>query len=417
MKHFSAVPGLALLFLLIFQSCKKEVIPSVSTSPVTDVTANTATCGGNVSDEGSGPVIARGVCWGTNATPTIEDTKTTESGGAGTFTSNIPDLDAATTYYARAYATNSAGTAYGTAQSFTTLGEKPSASASDATNITATSATLNGAVTANFLTTTVTFDYGLTTSYGKSATAVQSPVTGDNSTNVSVGVTGLNAGTKYHFRIKAENSLGTTYSDDHVFETLLMDRDGNEYHAITIGTQVWMQENLRTTRLNDGTAISELSIPVDWINAARPAYCWYENNEDNRDSYGALYNFYAVNTGKLCPAGWHVPSREEWVTMINFLGGIEAAGGKLKEAGTLHWNAPNADATNESQFTALPGGYRSYTDAAFFSQKDNCSMWSSSLHTSSTAYEIAITLYNTADVQIVSGNLKYGISVRCLRDY
>ncbi len=416
MKHFSAVSGLALLFLLIFQSCKKEEIPAITTSPVTNVTATTASCGGNITNEGSSPVIARGVCWGTNATPTIEDEKTTESSGAGTFTSNMTDLDAATTYYVRAYATNSAGTAYGAGQSFTTLGEKPAASVSDATNITATSATLNGAVTANLLTTTVTFEYGLTTSYGKSSTAVQSPATGENPTNVSVGITGLNVGTIYHFRIKAVNSLGTTYSEDHVLETLLMDQDGNEYHAITIGTQVWMQENLKTSKLNDGTAISYVPIPSEWINKAMPAYSWYGNNEDNKGSYGALYNFYTVNTGKLCPAGWHVASREEWVTLINFLGGVEAAGGKLKEAGTLHWNAPNADASNESQFTALPGGYRSYTDAAFFSQKDNCSMWSSSLNTSSTAYIIAITLYNTTDVQIVSGNLKYGVSVRCLKD-
>lgn len=416
MKNLAAVSGLVLLFLLTFQSCKKEEIPTIATSPVTDVEVTTATCGGNVTNGGSGPVIARGVCWGTNATPTIDGEKTTESGGAGTFTSKITGLDAATTYYVRAYATNSAGTAYGAAQSFTTPGKKPAASVSDATNITAISATLNGAVTANLLTTTVTFEYGLTTSYGKSSTAVQSPATGENPTNVSVGITGLNVGTIYHFRIKAVNSLGTTYSEDHVLETLLMDQDGNEYHAITIGTQVWMQENLKTTRLNDGTAISYVPIPGEWINKAMPAYSWYENNEDNKDSYGAMYNFYAVNTGKLCPAGWHVPSREEWLTLINFLGGVTTAGGKLKEEGTLHWNAPNADATNESQFTALPGGYRSYTDAAYFSLKDNCSMWSSSLNTSSTAYEIAITLYNTTDVQIVSANLKYGVSVRCLKD-
>lgn len=406
----------AFLFILLIYSCKEEVAPTVSTDTVTNITALAATCGGNVTDEGSGTVVSRGVCWSTNAAPTTGNSKTVESGGSGPFTSTLTGLDAATTYYVRAYAINPAGTAYGSSQSFKTLGEKPYASVAEATGITANSAILNGTATGNYLTTTVTFEYGLTTSYGKSATATQSPVTGNSPVQLSAVITELNAGATYHFKVKAVNSLGTVSSEDMVFETPFMDRDGNQYHTVTIGTQVWMQENLRTTRFNDGTIIKNYPIPAEWAMITVPSYVWYDNNQDNKDAYGALYNFYTIKTGKLCPAGWHVPSREEWTAMTGFLGGVTVAGGKMKETGTLHWNAPNTDATNESKFTALPGGYRSSSNGSFFSIRDNASWWTSSLNTPSTAYMTAITLYNTTDVQIVSGNLRYGASVRCLKD-
>ena len=129
-----------------------------------------------------------------------------------------------------------------------------------------------------------------------------------------------------------------------------------------------------------------------------------------------MYNWYAVNTDKLCPIGWHVASDEEWTILTDYLGGLSIAGGKLKETGILHWNAPNSDATNESQFTALPGGYRSFTDGAFFSIRDNGTWWSSTSNTSSAAWSRAITLYNTSDVQVISNNKNYGVSVRCLKD-
>jgi len=116
-----------------------------------------------------------------------------------------------------------------------------------------------------------------------------------------------------------------------------------------------MGENLKTTHFNDGTAIPMVTNATEWGNLLTPGYCWYENNETvNKDTYGALYNWPSVSSGKLCPAGWHVPSDADWTVLTQNLGGISFAGSKLKEAGTTHWIAPNLAATNETGFTALP---------------------------------------------------------------
>jgi uncharacterized protein (TIGR02145 family) len=199
-------------------------------------------------------------------------------------------------------------------------------------------------------------------------------------------------------------------------ETNVTDIDGNIYGIIKIGDQTWMKENLRTTRLNNGVAIENITEPSGWSNTTSPAYCWYKCDPSNGDIYGGMYNYTAVSTGRLCPTGWHVPSIEDWNILVDYLGGISVAGGKMKESGTEHWSAPNSDATNQSGFTGLPGGYRSFRDGAFFSLKDNASWWSKSISTSSTAWIVAITLYNTTAVQVVSGDLGYGVSVRCIKD-
>lgn len=200
--------------------CENEEVPAITTSAISNITATSATSGGNITSEGSSTVVNRGVCWSTGTTPTIADKKTTDGAGAGSFTSNITGLDGGLIYYVRAYATNSAGTGYGMAMSFTSLGQSPAPTISDATNITTSTAKLNGTVNANYLSTDVTFEYGTTTSYGNNVTATQSPLTGNTNSIVSANISGLNAGTTYHCRIKAVNSLGTTYSSDITFLTL-----------------------------------------------------------------------------------------------------------------------------------------------------------------------------------------------------
>jgi uncharacterized protein (TIGR02145 family) len=143
---------------------------------------------------------------------------------------------------------------------------------------------------------------------------------------------------------------------------LVSDIEGNSYNTIHIGTQEWMAENLRTTRLNDNTPIAKITFDVPWSYINTPGYNWYDNDSVTyKTTFGARYNWYAVNTGKLCPAGWHAPSDDEWETMCVFLGGPDFAAGKLKETGTYHWDSlnewdpPNEAASNESGFTALPG--------------------------------------------------------------
>jgi hypothetical protein len=211
------------IVLLFTTACKKEepaTKPSLSTTPVTNITTVTATSGGIVANDGGASITANGVCWGATENPTTNDSKTADGVHTGQFVSNLAGLAAGTTYHVRAYATNSVGTAYGADMTFLTLGEAPACLTQAATNMTATNATLNGTVNPNDLSTTVTFEYGASTSYGSTATASQSPVTGNTIINVSVELTGLTPATTYHYRVKTVNSIGTTYGEDKTFNTL-----------------------------------------------------------------------------------------------------------------------------------------------------------------------------------------------------
>ena len=139
-------------------------------------------------------------------------------------------------------------------------------------------------------------------------------------------------------------------------------RDGETYKTVQIGNQVWMAENLKATKFNDGEAIPHGTTKLYWSTSSNSAYCWYNNDESTyKSTYGALYNWYTVNSGKLCPAGWHVPSLNEWNALGTLLGGNQIAGGKLKESGYSHWASPNQKASNGSKFTALPGSSRDYS--------------------------------------------------------
>jgi uncharacterized protein (TIGR02145 family) len=199
----------------------------------------------------------------------------------------------------------------------------------------------------------------------------------------------------------------------------MSDQDGNVYKIVTIGTQIWMAENLKTTKYNNGTLIHLETNNNGWYNLVTSGYCWYNNDIANKANYGALYNWYAVNTGKLCPTGWHVPSDSEWTTLITYLGGEAIAGGKLKESGITHWNSPNDGATNESGFTALPGGYRRkpVLDISFWSIGTIGLWWSSTEENETNTWrwgigneDLFVTRYS------VSKSFGFGYSIRCAKD-
>jgi FKBP-type peptidyl-prolyl cis-trans isomerase 2 len=193
--------------------------PTVVTTIVTSITGTTAASGGNITSDGGGSITARGVCWATTADPTITNDKTNEGSGSGTFTSSITGLTPSTAYHVRAYATNSAGTSYGSDEQFTTLGGKATASTNPASSISSTGATLKGTVAANYSSTTITFEYGKTTSYGQTIDATPATATGNDNVDVSANVTGLEVGMTYHFRVKAVNAGGTAYGIDRSFTT------------------------------------------------------------------------------------------------------------------------------------------------------------------------------------------------------
>lgn len=738
MKYLIKIIIIAFLFvclIAILKSCKKITLPEVTTSSVRDVTATNAVSGGNVTNNGGAEVIARGVCWNTVNNPTVNQSKSSNGKGNGTFESEITGLEAGKEYHVRAYATNSEGTNYGndikfstqcqapiaatsaasnigpnaatlngtinaggssttvtfeygtttgygnvvtaaqspltgtsnssisaglsgltlnttyhyrvkaencagpvygsdqifqtgcTAPSMPTVGTitqptcsvatgsvvlsglpssgkwtltrtpggtttsgtgttitvsglpaattytftvtnasgcvsaasgsvaigaqptAPSAATDPATSVSSTTATLNGTVNANGASTTVTFLYGTTTSYGNTATASQSPATGNSSTSVSTVISGLTTSTEYHYQVKAENCKGTNSGLDQQFttpsgcsdayepnntiatattnafsslgsrnyshaiyptidygsdvdyfrldittpggltvnlynpvtdfdiellnasgETIAFsnkgltdtitypvtgsgsyyikvhgsgsytcatytlgvqwkngsgsgtfrdNRDSQEYKWVFIGSQVWMAENLRATKYTNGPSIPLVTDNDRWVNlstSSTPSYCWYNNDPVTyAKPYGALYNWYAVNSVYLCPDGWHLPSDAEWTVLTTYLGGIDIAGGKMKEGGTSHWTSPNTDGTNTSGFTGLPASYRSQSSGLFINFGTYALYWSGTEYNSTSAWGRG--LYNLdGTVYVYSYPKGHGFSVRCIKD-
>lgn len=203
--------------------------------------------------------------------------------------------------------------------------------------------------------------------------------------------------------------------DNNAPSNTVKDIDGNAYNTVTIGTQIWMKENLKTTRFRDGTAIPNITDNTEWTNQTTGAYCWYNNDTANKTTYGALYNWYTVvDSRKLCPTGWHVPKVAEWTRLTTYLGGEIVAGGKLK-AITL-WNSPNTDADNSSGFTALPGGFRGYSPGYYDYISNNGYWWSASADYATTAWGYIL---NNNGSRVRLSNLygkNLGYSVRCIRD-
>ncbi len=232
---------------------------------------------------------------------------------------------------------------------------------------------------------------------------------------------GLTPNTLYFLRAYATNGVGTGYGNEVSFRTIpygsykVFDIDSNVYNTVTIGTQVWLLENLKTTRYRNGSVIPNITGDTEWANKTTGAYCWNYNDIANKTTYGLLYNHYAVTDSRnLCPAGWHVPTFAEWMTLEDYLGGSSVAGGKLKA--TTLWQSPNTGADNSSGFTALPGGGRNH-DGSFSAVTINAYWWSSTvLESASFAWSFGM-YFGRSSVDNSGDNRKYGYSVRCIRDF
>jgi|WetSurMetagenome_2_1015567.scaffolds.fasta_scaffold112888_2 uncharacterized protein (TIGR02145 family) len=187
------------------------------------------------------------------------------------------------------------------------------------------------------------------------------------------------------------------------------DMDGNEYDTVVIGAQTWFKENLKTTKYKNGDPIYLITDDTKWSSWQTGAYCWYDNNPDYKATYGALYNLKTVSTDFLCPDGWHIPTATEWRELIAYLGGAHYAGGKLKETGTLHWISQSEDTTDETGFSALPGGCR-YLDGSFRDIKLHGYWWMFNLNRYLTVH------YSNEYSGEGSWDGNAGYSVRCIKD-
>ena len=197
------------------------------------------------------------------------------------------------------------------------------------------------------------------------------------------------------------------------------DVDGNVYPTTTIGNQTWMAENLRTSRYRNGDVIPNVTSSATWITLADGAYCWYDNSSSHEEPYGKMYNWHAVNRAEgLCPEGWKVPGLEDWTTLAEELGGDVAAGGLLKEAGTMHWNDPNTGATNSTAFTALPGGSRSVINGDYLSLGTFGFHWTSTEDSGNAARGRMVWFQHNSAKLTLGGasDKKTGMSVRCIKE-
>ena len=417
-------------------------LPTVLTSAVNYSYGLTATCGGNVISDGNAPVTARGVCWSTTLWPTTSDSHTTDGTGTGVFSSNITGLSAITKYYVRAYATNAYGTAYGDTISFTTIGLPPTVTTTAASSITGTTAVTGGNVTS---------DGGIpVTERGICYNTTGSPTMADNvitsgsgTGSFTTNMTGLSGTTTYYVRAYAINALDTAYGTVESFTTpfacgsKIKDYDQNEYNTVLIGTQCWMQENLRTTHYANGTSIT-------LGNGATSTTTYYRyspnGNSSNVSTYGYLYSWYAMMNGAsssssnpsgvqgVCPTGWHVPSNAEWTQLTNYISsqsqywcGSNSTYIAKATASTSGWTSTSTTAcaignnfstNNATGLNIVPAGrcstsYSDFGTVAWF--------WTTTVESSSVSYAIK---FNYADpyITVSTGTHYWGRSVRCLKD-
>jgi len=259
----------------------------------------------------------------------------------------------------------------------------------------------------------VSVEYGTSAGYGGGALHSGNPVQGVTNEMVKINVEGLLPATTYYYRFVALASGEIFYGTGKKFRTfdaaLLTDADGNEYPTVTIGSQILMAEPLRTTKYSDGSPIPLVTDSLEWVNLESPGYCWYKNDPGKyKKIYGALYNWYAVNTEKLCPAGWHVPEEQEWITLIDYLGA--GAGDKLTQGHyDINRPMPFLEASNETGFSAVQTVLRS--DYGF--DATDCKIWLST--EGQFGNGVVLTVHNQyAGTDAIPEYT--GLPVRCIKD-
>ncbi len=399
------------------------VIPTLTTTAASAITQTTATSGGNINSNGGAAVTARGICWGTSPSPTIAGSHTSDGSGEGVFTSNLTGLTPGTLYYVRAYATNSIGTAYGNQITFTTSTVTlPAVTTTAVSSVSLTTAISGGNVTSS--------GGGTVTARGVCWSTSVNPTIAGSHTSDGTGtgtytsnISGLANGTTYYVRAYATNSAGTAYGTQIEFCTSIADVEGNIYRVVKIGNQLWMAENLRTTKYNDDTNIPYVTDNATWSTLTTPAYCWYANNIAYKPTHGALYNWITITTDRLCPTGWHVPTDSEFNTMELYLGipadqinnwGWRGTNEGSEMKSTTGW-AAGENGSNTSGFTALPGGYRYAADGDFYALGTLAYWWTATLSDTDIAWYRRLDGPNT-NVYKGATSVRGGKFIRCVKN-
>lgn len=408
--------------------------PILTTSNIENITRITATSGGTITSDGAESITGKGICWSINQNPTISDNKTSDGIGSENFTSSLVGLDGNTTYFVRAYATNKTGTGYGNQVSFTTSPVLPTLTTLTVSSITSSSCYTGGIIIA---------DGGSpVTVKGICWSTIANPTTANSKTTDGPGlqsfissVIGLAPNTTYYLMAYATNSVGTGYGNQFILTTLangqISDIDGNIYNTVAIGTQLWMKENLRTTKYRNGDLIGTTNPATLVIRfESSPKYQW-AFNDSNVGTYGRLYTWYVVSDGRgICPTNWHVPTNAEWTILVDYLannnygfqGNPEYLGKSL--AATSGWITASAvDAedigndqanNNNSGFTALPGGWRD--DGGIFMDLGNIGFWWAYGQGSNPLAATFKLLSSLGGAYRSSLPPNQGLSIRCVKD-
>ena len=426
---------------IVLASCQKEekltiTSPIVTTIEVQNITSNTATSGGFIIS--AGQLISYGLCWSTEANPTIADNHTIDSlHFNSSFIIYIHGLIGGTKYYLRAFAANINGVGYGNEVSFTTLPATiPELTTATVSNITSTTATSGGNMT-NGGGATITAS-GVCWSTTTNPTITNSKTTDGTDIGEYISpIAGLAPLTTYYLRAYATNGIGTAYGNEVSFtsssaSTSITDIDGNVYSTVTIGNQVWLQQNLKTTRYSNGDLIGTTTpATLDISNDITPKYQWaYDGKESNVPLYGRLYTWYAVTDNRnVCPTGWHVPSNAEWITLTDYLinNGYGYGGSRYKIAKSMAFISGWRDSgtsgdigyyqasNNSSGFSALPSGFRIST--SFNYAGEGSYYWSATEESTTLAWRGCALWYVSGFVDNGYLEKQDGFSVRCVKDF